>query len=61
MTAMAVMAGVTMVRWQRLFVGAAVLDPFGNILGLMFNRHYLEMVQGTTSSGSTNGTFIQEI
>ena len=43
------------------FVGAAVLDPFGNILGLMFNLHYLEMVQGTTSSGSTNGTFIQEI
>ncbi len=26
------------------FVGASVIDPFGNILGLMFNRHYLEML-----------------
>ncbi len=26
------------------FVGASVIDPFGNILGLMFNRHYLEIL-----------------
>lgn len=26
------------------FVTASVLDPFGNILGLMFNPHYLEML-----------------
>jgi len=26
------------------FVGAAVLDPFGNIVGLMYNVHYLEML-----------------
>ncbi len=26
------------------FVGAAVVDPFGNLLGLMFNRHYLDVV-----------------
>ena len=26
------------------FIGAAVLDPFGNILGLMHNAHYLAMV-----------------
>ncbi|HRP91222.1 MAG TPA: VOC family protein [Edaphocola sp.] len=27
------------------FVTAAVTDPFGNILGLMYNPHYLEMVE----------------
>ena len=26
------------------FVTAAVTDPFGNILGIMFNPHYLEML-----------------
>lgn len=31
------------------YVGASVVDPFGNILGLMFNRHYLEMLNGTTA------------
>jgi predicted enzyme related to lactoylglutathione lyase len=25
------------------FVTASVVDPFGNILGVMYNRHYLEM------------------
>jgi catechol 2,3-dioxygenase-like lactoylglutathione lyase family enzyme len=25
------------------FVTAAVVDPFGNILGIMYNRHYLEI------------------
>ncbi|MFD1631022.1 hypothetical protein [Pseudopedobacter beijingensis] len=25
------------------FVTAAVIDPFGNILGLMYNPHYLDM------------------
>jgi len=27
------------------FVGAAVQDPFGNILGLMVNQHYLDMLR----------------
>ncbi|MGC4088746.1 MAG: VOC family protein [Polyangiaceae bacterium] len=27
------------------FVTASVLDPFGNVLGLMFNRHYLEVLE----------------
>lgn len=27
------------------FVGAAVVDPFGNILGIMSNPHYLEVVE----------------
>jgi predicted enzyme related to lactoylglutathione lyase len=26
------------------FITASVLDPFGNILGLMYNPHYLEML-----------------
>lgn len=25
------------------FVTASVVDPFGNILGVMFNQHYLDM------------------
>ena len=27
------------------FVTASVVDPFGNILGIMFNEHYLEVVE----------------
>ncbi|WP_061300751.1 VOC family protein [Herbidospora cretacea] len=30
------------------FVTAAVTDPFGNVLGIMYNRHYLEVVNGRT-------------
>lgn len=26
------------------FVTASVIDPFGNILGIMFNKHYLEVL-----------------
>jgi predicted enzyme related to lactoylglutathione lyase len=26
------------------FVTASVIDPFGNVVGVMFNRHYLEML-----------------
>ncbi len=26
------------------FSGASVIDPFGNILGLMYNAHYLEIL-----------------
>ncbi|ACT91554.1 VOC family protein [Dyadobacter fermentans] len=28
------------------FVTASVVDPFGNILGVMFNKHYLSVVNG---------------
>jgi hypothetical protein len=28
-------------------VTAAVVDPFGNLLGIMANPHYLEMVQAS--------------
>ncbi|GII78019.1 glyoxalase [Sphaerisporangium rufum] len=27
------------------FVTASVIDPFGNVLGVMYNEHYLEMLQ----------------
>ena len=27
------------------FVTASVVDPFGNVLGIMYNRHYLEMAR----------------
>jgi predicted enzyme related to lactoylglutathione lyase len=26
------------------FVTASVVDPFGNVLGVMYNRHYLEIL-----------------
>jgi hypothetical protein len=27
------------------FVTASVVDPFGNILGIMYNPHYLEILE----------------
>ena len=30
------------------FVTASVVDPFGNILGVMYNPHFLEVVAGGT-------------
>jgi predicted enzyme related to lactoylglutathione lyase len=29
------------------FVTASVIDPFGNILGIMYNKHYLEILGKT--------------
>jgi predicted enzyme related to lactoylglutathione lyase len=29
------------------FIGATVVDPFGNIFGVMYNPHYLEMLART--------------
>ncbi len=29
------------------FITASVVDPFGNILGLMYNPHYLEILDST--------------
>lgn len=28
------------------FVTASVVDPFGNVLGVMYNQHYLDVVEG---------------
>lgn len=30
------------------FVTAAVTDPFGNVLGIMLNPHYVEVLEGAT-------------
>ena len=32
------------------FVTASVVDPFGNVLGVMFNRHYLDMLAARTDA-----------
>ncbi len=29
------------------FITASVVDPFGNILGIMYNPHYLEVLGST--------------
>lgn len=29
------------------FITASVVDPFGNILGIMYNQHYLEVLDST--------------
>ncbi|MBE7556292.1 MAG: VOC family protein [Anaerolineales bacterium] len=29
------------------FITASVVDPFGNILGIMYNPHYLEILEAT--------------
>jgi predicted enzyme related to lactoylglutathione lyase len=32
------------------FVTASVVDPFGNILGIMYNQHYLEVLRSPTGA-----------
>lgn len=32
--------------WESGFKTASVVDPFGNVLGVMYNPHYLEMLKG---------------
>jgi hypothetical protein len=32
-------------------VTASVVDPFGNILGIMYNPHYLEVLGSTSEPG----------
>jgi predicted enzyme related to lactoylglutathione lyase len=34
-------------RGEAGFVTASVVDPFGNILGVMYNPHYLEVLDAT--------------
>ncbi len=31
------------------FVTAAVVDPFGNVLGVMYNPHYVEIAAATSA------------
>lgn len=32
------------------FVTASVVDPFGNVLGVMFNQHYLDVLRSRTEA-----------
>lgn len=32
-------------RGEKGFVMAAVVDPFGNVLGITYNPHYVEMLR----------------
>jgi predicted enzyme related to lactoylglutathione lyase len=34
-------------RGEKGFVTAAVVDPFGNVLGIMYNPHYVEMLKSS--------------
>jgi predicted enzyme related to lactoylglutathione lyase len=34
------------------FVTASVVDPFGNILGIMYNQHYLQVLGAQTGASS---------
>ena len=34
-------------EWGKGFVTASVIDPFGNILGIMYNQHYLDVLGAT--------------
>lgn len=34
-----------LIKREEGFVTASVIDPFGNILGLMYNPHYLEILE----------------
>jgi predicted enzyme related to lactoylglutathione lyase len=38
------------------FVTASVIDPFGNILGIMYNPHYLETLERTSSQAVSRGS-----
>jgi predicted enzyme related to lactoylglutathione lyase len=33
------------------FITASLVDPFGNILGIMYNPHYLEILESTKKAG----------
>ena len=37
----------------RGFITASVVDPFGNILGIMYNQHYLEVLGSTRKRNFT--------
>ena len=32
-------------RGEQGFVTAALVDPFGNVLGVMYNRHYVQILR----------------
>jgi predicted enzyme related to lactoylglutathione lyase len=38
------------------FVTASVVDPFGNILGVMYNQHYLDTLEATPAPSIHSGS-----
>lgn len=36
-------------EWGEGFVTAAVVDPFGNVLGVMYNQHYLDVLRSQSA------------
>lgn len=38
-------------KWGEGFITAAVIDPFGNVLGIMYNQHYLNQLDNHHSDG----------
>ncbi|MBN1532433.1 MAG: VOC family protein [Spirochaetes bacterium] len=42
--------------YGRGFIGASVIDPFGNILGIMQNPHYLEVLKARGVAGEPEST-----
>jgi len=49
LTAMGAVEYEPVTRREAGFVTASVVDPFGNVLGVMHNPHYLEMLAATSS------------
>jgi predicted enzyme related to lactoylglutathione lyase len=43
-----------MITREAGFITASVTDPFGNILGLMYNPHYLKMLESVTADSATH-------
>jgi predicted enzyme related to lactoylglutathione lyase len=39
-------------QWGEGFVTASVIDPFGNVIGIMYNQHYLDILKNKTAHGN---------
>ncbi|MBB5924121.1 putative enzyme related to lactoylglutathione lyase [Actinoalloteichus hoggarensis] len=48
LTSMGAVEHEAITRREAGFVTASVVDPFGNILGVMYNPHYLEMLAASS-------------
>lgn len=48
LTAMGAKEYQPLTKWGEAgFITASVVDPFGNILGIMYNPHYLDVLEAT--------------
>ncbi len=50
LTAMGATAHEPLTNREAGFITASVIDPFGNILGIMYNPHYLDVLGATHQS-----------